>query len=300
MFGGGAFADTDAAWTADSEVVGELEDMLHNGLLLGTIFAFIWNFTLSSMFQFIGFILTYLLHSSHAALLGSRAGLGVSLLQYGYDLLHAVDRALQESKTPIKPSTADQYPYGAATAPPKQHIPPAEAITRSQHLCRGLIILGWLVIAQSVLRFLFLYVRGSRIVHRARRRERAAAARAAAEAPPPETPPVTVSDTSASLGAPGLFRHVFSSLPDWGALVDRDQGSHLLNVFSHQDAVQHAAASGAGTVFFSAPDDSGTTHQVSDEQHAHVLGLTDPYSFEPRATDEEADSAYELRAVRMV
>jgi hypothetical protein len=40
-------------------------------------------------FQFIGFLLTYLLHTTHAARLGSRAGLGVTLIQYGFALLHA-------------------------------------------------------------------------------------------------------------------------------------------------------------------------------------------------------------------
>jgi hypothetical protein len=40
----------------------------------------------SISFQFVGFLLTYLLHSTHAARLGSRAGLGVTLIQYGFAL----------------------------------------------------------------------------------------------------------------------------------------------------------------------------------------------------------------------
>jgi len=37
-------------------------------------------------FQFVGFLLTFLLHSTHAAKLGSRAGLGITLIHYGFYL----------------------------------------------------------------------------------------------------------------------------------------------------------------------------------------------------------------------
>lgn len=40
----------------------------------------------SISFQFVGFLLTYLLHTTHAARFGSRAGLGVTLIQYGFAL----------------------------------------------------------------------------------------------------------------------------------------------------------------------------------------------------------------------
>lgn len=39
---------------------------------------------ISMSFQFVGFLLTYLLHSTHAAKNGSRAGLGITLIQYGF------------------------------------------------------------------------------------------------------------------------------------------------------------------------------------------------------------------------
>jgi len=38
----------------------------------------------------IGFLLTYLLHTSHAARFGSRAGLGVTLIQYGFALRNRI------------------------------------------------------------------------------------------------------------------------------------------------------------------------------------------------------------------
>lgn len=45
----------------------------------------------SISFQFIGFLLTYLLHTTHAARLGSRAGLGVTLIQFGFTLRANLD-----------------------------------------------------------------------------------------------------------------------------------------------------------------------------------------------------------------
>lgn len=42
-------------------------------------------------FQFVGFLLTYLLHTTHAARLGSRAGLGFTLIQYGFALRNRLD-----------------------------------------------------------------------------------------------------------------------------------------------------------------------------------------------------------------
>jgi hypothetical protein len=38
----------------------------------------------SVAFNFLGFVLTYLLHTTHAAKYGSRAGLGITLIQYGW------------------------------------------------------------------------------------------------------------------------------------------------------------------------------------------------------------------------
>jgi hypothetical protein len=40
----------------------------------------------SVAFNFLGFVLTYLLHTTHAAKFGSRAGLGITLIQYGWAL----------------------------------------------------------------------------------------------------------------------------------------------------------------------------------------------------------------------
>ncbi len=63
--------------------MGSQDEPLIDGLAAGTIFSFAWNFLISISFQFVGFMVTYLLHTSHASKYGSRAGLGVTLIQYG-------------------------------------------------------------------------------------------------------------------------------------------------------------------------------------------------------------------------
>lgn len=60
--------------------------MIIEGLPTGTLFSFLWNMLVSISFQFVGFLLTFLLHTTHAAKFGSRAGLGVTLIQYGFAL----------------------------------------------------------------------------------------------------------------------------------------------------------------------------------------------------------------------
>ncbi|ORX62105.1 hypothetical protein DM01DRAFT_1298667 [Hesseltinella vesiculosa] len=60
--------------------------VLVDGLPVGSLFVFFWNLLISASLQFLGFILTYLFHSTHAARNGSRAGLGISFVQFGFYL----------------------------------------------------------------------------------------------------------------------------------------------------------------------------------------------------------------------
>ncbi|KND85978.1 Metal homeostatis protein BSD2 [Tolypocladium ophioglossoides CBS 100239] len=63
---------------------GGSDEVYVDGLPVGSIFSFIWNGMISTSFQIVGFLLTYLLHSTHAAKNGSRAGLGITVIQYGF------------------------------------------------------------------------------------------------------------------------------------------------------------------------------------------------------------------------
>ncbi|KAG6819355.1 hypothetical protein H0H93_012570 [Arthromyces matolae] len=53
-------------------------------LPVGRVWIFFSNLFISFFFQFVGFLFTYLLHTSHAAKFGSRAGLGLTLIQFGF------------------------------------------------------------------------------------------------------------------------------------------------------------------------------------------------------------------------
>jgi hypothetical protein len=58
--------------------------MIIDDLPIGSFLVFCLNALFSFFFQFVGFLLTYLLHTSHAAKYGSRAGLGLTLIQLGF------------------------------------------------------------------------------------------------------------------------------------------------------------------------------------------------------------------------
>ncbi|AMD22285.1 HGL055Wp [Eremothecium sinecaudum] len=72
----------------DEDGVGLLyNEICIDGLPVGNIVNCLWNLIISSSFQFIGFLMTYILHTSHAARHGSRFGLGFTFMQYGYSML---------------------------------------------------------------------------------------------------------------------------------------------------------------------------------------------------------------------
>ncbi|KAH0839904.1 hypothetical protein J3R83DRAFT_856 [Lanmaoa asiatica] len=62
-----------------------------DSLPTGTLFAFLWNTLVSTTFQFVGFVLTWVMHTTHAAKFGSRAGLGITLIQWGFALRARLD-----------------------------------------------------------------------------------------------------------------------------------------------------------------------------------------------------------------
>lgn len=67
------------------------DDILVDGMPVGNVFSFVWNLLVSMSFQFVGFLLTFILHTTHAAKNGSRAGLGITLIQLGFYLKQRTD-----------------------------------------------------------------------------------------------------------------------------------------------------------------------------------------------------------------
>ncbi|CAK7892704.1 metal homeostatis protein Bsd2p [[Candida] anglica] len=63
------------------------DEVFVEGLPVGNVANFVWNGLVTVAFQFIGFVLCYLLHTSHAAKQGSRTGLGITFIIYGYSMI---------------------------------------------------------------------------------------------------------------------------------------------------------------------------------------------------------------------
>lgn len=171
VFGGNALAESEGGWTPDGANIGEVPDMIVDGMLLGTLFGFFWNFFISASFQFVGFVITFLLHSTNAAKYGGRAGLGVTLLQFAASLLWRIADAEKELAHNKPDAQKDEHKG-------RKHLPTREEIEHSRLTCRLLLIFGIALTVFSVGRFIQLYRRSSKIVAEARRNNPARAAEA--------------------------------------------------------------------------------------------------------------------------
>ena len=105
-------------------------DLIIDDLPTGSFLIFCLNIFISFFFQFAGFLLTYLLHTSHAPKFGSRAGLGLTLIQYGfYSRTFVTDETTNEDASAI-PSDASWGGSGttsnsAAPTPTQVEISPS-------------------------------------------------------------------------------------------------------------------------------------------------------------------------------
>jgi hypothetical protein len=127
---------------------------------IGSLFSFLWNATISMSFQLVGFLLTYLLHSTHAAKNGSRAGLGVTLIQYGFYLRGVPDDdAGGGGPAGGSPTNSDGY---AAPANPNSHDFDPNAVvggggagagagfTASEIMSYVMMVVGWFILIRAV------------------------------------------------------------------------------------------------------------------------------------------------------
>jgi hypothetical protein len=135
--------------------MGGPDDVYVEGMPVGSVFSFIWNCMISTSFQFVGFLLTYLLHSSHAAKNGSRAGLGITCIQYGFFMKGATD-----GDPPVMSG-----PDGYADPPdPNSHDFDAGDVTEgggsigdigmSDWMGYILMVAGWFLLIKSIAEFL--------------------------------------------------------------------------------------------------------------------------------------------------
>jgi hypothetical protein len=118
------------------------------------LFSFLWNALISWSFEVVGFLLTYLLHSTHAAKNGSRAGLGITLIKYGFSM---------KTAAPSSPPPQMNGPDGYANPPdPNSHdFDPNEVtsggdsggsydISGSDWFAYVLMVVGWFILIRAV------------------------------------------------------------------------------------------------------------------------------------------------------
>ncbi|KAK7546689.1 metal homeostatis protein bsd2 [Phyllosticta citricarpa] len=145
------------------------DEVFVDGLPVGSVFSFIWNAIISMAFQLVGFLLTYLLHTTHAAKNGARAGLGITLVQYGFTMKGAATSGADAigggggspspnspnsfADPPKDPNNVDFDPDDVAGAG-DGGIGGAGGISTSEWLAYILMIVGWFILIRSVSDFL--------------------------------------------------------------------------------------------------------------------------------------------------
>ncbi|WFC99537.1 hypothetical protein MYAM1_002282 [Malassezia yamatoensis] len=160
-FSGNPLAESEGGWTPESAHVGEPSELILDGMLLGTVFGFVWNVFVSGSFQFVGFIMTFLLHTTHAAKLGSRTGLGITLIQYAGSLLSRLREAQRDLNKQTDPSSS---------TPTHKHLPTAEDFHRSRKICLAMLGLGCVLFLQGMIKYIYLYRYASKLAASAQRR----------------------------------------------------------------------------------------------------------------------------------
>ncbi|CAG7849363.1 SubName: Full=Related to metal homeostasis protein {ECO:0000313/EMBL:CCA78079.1} [Serendipita indica DSM 11827] len=88
---------------------GSGDELIVEGFPPGHVFSFVTSFFISFSFQFIGFMLTTIMATSHAAKFGSRAGLGITLVQYGL--------YLRSNEARLAQADVNGWPTGSAPRP---------------------------------------------------------------------------------------------------------------------------------------------------------------------------------------
>ncbi|OIW26293.1 hypothetical protein CONLIGDRAFT_468957 [Coniochaeta ligniaria NRRL 30616] len=133
------------------------DEVYIDGMPVGSFFSFVWNAMISMSFQLVGFLLTYLLHSSHAAKNGSRAGLGVTLIQYGFYMKNtnsgsgaggmAGSQDDNGYANPPDPNAHDFDPNTVANAGEGGGV---SDIGSSEWIAYILMIVGWFILIRAV------------------------------------------------------------------------------------------------------------------------------------------------------
>lgn len=125
---------------------------------------------ISVSFQFVGFLLTYLLHTTHAAKNGSRAGLGITLVQYGFWMRSPSNKSSPPSNAndpafapPADPNSHDfdsNLPVNDAAVNAASAIPQMSTSDSTgggggtDWLAYALMIVGWFILIRAISDFI--------------------------------------------------------------------------------------------------------------------------------------------------
>jgi len=132
-------------------------DILVDNLPTGSVFIFGANLFTSFFFQFVGFLLTYILATSHSARYGSRAGLGLTLIQYGFyskvseEIGNDGTVPNSSSEWSSQPTTSD--PPLLSTSPPTQAESSVAGVSSREWMSFLLMTLGWFLLLSSIIGF---------------------------------------------------------------------------------------------------------------------------------------------------
>ena len=104
-------------------------------------------------FQLVGFLLTYLLHTTHAAKNGSKAGLGITFIQYGFYMRSRPDDV--GGSGGVTPETVPQdpnnYQFDAGTGTDVNGGDSgSDSITQNEWLSYIFMIVGWFVLIRAL------------------------------------------------------------------------------------------------------------------------------------------------------
>ncbi|KAJ5109236.1 hypothetical protein N7456_005911 [Penicillium angulare] len=136
------------------------DEVYVDGLPVGSVFSFVWNAMISMSFQLVGFLLTYLLHTTHAAKNGSRAGLGLTLVQYGFYMQGGSDSSGSDSGSgsdyapPPDPNSHNFDPNTVGDGSSGGDGGALSGISSSEWISYILMIVGWFILIRAVSDFL--------------------------------------------------------------------------------------------------------------------------------------------------
>ncbi|KAJ5380008.1 uncharacterized protein N7496_002436 [Penicillium cataractarum] len=135
------------------------DEVYVDGLPVGSVFSFVWNAMISMSFQLVGFLLTYLLHTTHAAKNGSRAGLGLTLVQYGFYMKGGSDSSGGDTGSdqyvpPPDPNSHSFDPNSVGEGSGGDGGNALSGITTSEWISYVLMIVGWFILIRAVSDFL--------------------------------------------------------------------------------------------------------------------------------------------------